>query len=320
MRLHRRRGSVVPPSLTEAWREAAGAEAPPSSAALEELCGHTLAEWSSLSWADCVLVFDAWGFMAQQHGASFALPRPLLRLMGTAAWQHGKTASLAELNLVAARCAPFMRGSSSADLVRSVLDAIIHAAASEWGRARGVPWPGDGRPLCVERWAAQPPTRLALSVHPPAAEAAKLDGKAALSLGAVTGMAPWASRTPAVQRDLLLLRQAASTARDPAEEMLAAKVGVVKLQLRCDSITGERQRAGLSTQRGSPVGACCMALRARRLSAHLPTAVSPSLPLPAAAAASHVAHSLARDSLQNGGDMKASGRRGGRGHGDARVL
>ena len=133
--------------------------------------------------------------------------------------------------------------------------------------------------------------------HPPT-EAAKLDGKAALSLGAVTGMAPWASRAPAVQRDLLLLRQAASTARDPAEEMLVAKVGVVKLQLRCDSITGE-----LEWSRGKGWV---------HLSAHLPAALSPSLRSPAAAA-SHVAHSLARDSLQNGGVMNASGTERGEG-------
>lgn len=133
----------------------------------------------------------------------------------------------------------------------------------------------------------------------PPTEAAKLDGKAALSLGAVTGMAPWASRAPAVQRDLLLLRQAASSARDPAEEMLAAKVGVVKLQLRCDSITGE-----LGWSRGARAGCVCLPISS--------PALSPSHRSPAAAA-SHVAHSLARDSLQNGGDMKARGTERGEG-------
>lgn len=102
----------------------------PSAAALEELCSHTLAEWSALAWSDRVLCFDAWGFMASAPGASFALPRPLLRLMAAAACQQGQTASLAELNLVAARCSPFMRG-SSADIARAVLDAVIHAAANE---------------------------------------------------------------------------------------------------------------------------------------------------------------------------------------------
>lgn len=66
--------------------------------------------------------------------------------------------------------------------------------------------------------------------------------RAALELGPLLGMAPFASRTAATQGKLVLLRQAAIDAqpRDHTRAALAGAVGCIKAGLRCDSETGVR--------------------------------------------------------------------------------
>lgn len=164
------------------------------------------------------------------------LPRPLLGKMKRAMRRQGGSATPHELNLVAVRCRPFMQ-TPAADLAVSILDA------------GGERWRCDGRgmwPPCF-LFSPLPDHRLcpapAAAVHY-AAQAAARDAKVAAQLGPLLCSAAYASRVPATQGKLLLLRQAAATAQDPAEAAVYSAVCCLKTAMRCDSVTGEQAGRG----------------------------------------------------------------------------
>lgn len=158
------------------------------------------------------------GVALQRAPSSIALPRPLLRAMGRSLWREGGAATVQELNLVAARCAPILK-TPGADLARLVLDAVVHHSA--------------------ERLADDPGL--------------------ATCFGTVLAMGPWASRSDGTQRELHVLRQAASDARNPLEDVIYSQVGAGEAAGSVGGCTNMASAAQRMERRGNATP--CLLLR-----------------------------------------------------------
>lgn len=205
-------------------------------------------------------------------------------------WREGGTASAAEISAAAVRVAPFLK-TPSADLARSLLDA-------------GRPVLGSGAAAQILLNTRQLPhlrlPSLPAAVHW-AAQRVRAEGPtAAPAFAAVLALAPQVSRTERPQRQLHLLRQAASQAKTDEqrlEEAIEQRVEWLKGTLRCDSVAGEagrRRRGARPPPLACPRPACA---------GSMPEGSPWRSPLHAARG--RVVASLARTSMEAGGDIQA---------------
>ena len=110
------------------------------------------------------------------------------------------------------------------------------------------------------------------------AERARQDFKVAASLHPVLAAGACASRTERTQRELHLLRQAASDARNPLEEAVYQRVAWMKSSLRCDSATGGGRRGRVrAVSHGCCCGACACKMGAAKLQAGMASGALASL-------------------------------------------